>query len=284
LGANFVIECKHAPDLPCVNIDPAQLQTAIMNLAFNARDAMPDGGHLLIESEHVQIDDDYVAQEIDIEPGDYVRLSISDTGSGMDKTAQDRAFEPFFTTKPVGKGTGLGLSMVYGFARQSGGHVTIYSEVGTGTSVALYFPVVEKSRATQDRAPSPTRIKRGRGQVILVVEDNEAVRRLAIARLEELGYKTLEAATADEALELLNDLGRVDLIFTDMVMPGELDGYQLAKKAQETYSDLKFLLTSGYSKEIVIKDEDREKYPLLHKPYRIADLANHLSDLLEGGD
>ncbi|MEL7257810.1 MAG: PAS domain S-box protein [Pseudomonadota bacterium] len=280
LGASFEIECLHAPNLPNVNVDPTQLQTAIMNLALNARDAMPDGGRLLIQTDRVQIDDTYIAQEIDIVPGDYVRLSVSDTGTGMDDIAKERAFEPFFTTKPAGKGTGLGLSMVYGFSRQSGGHVTLYSEVGHGTTVALYFPVLENTEAASKEASACTPVTPGRGQVILVVEDNASVRRLAVVRLRELGYKTLEAETGDDALELLREIGQVDLLFTDMVMPGQLDGYQLAKEAQSLYPQMKFLLTSGYSKDIAIRQEDKERFPLLHKPYRMADLAEHLKKLL----
>lgn len=281
LGERYRIESRHSPDQPPVSVDPAQLQTALLNLALNARDAMPDGGRLLIETERVIVDDTYIAQETDITPGRYVRLSVSDTGIGMDETAQKQAFEPFFSTKPVGQGTGLGLSMVYGFVRQSGGHVTLYSEVGRGTTFALYFPSVEAD-APEDQPVEVGRLPRGRGEVILVVEDDAKVRRLSLARLKDLGYHPIQAADAEAALTLMEELGRVDLLFTDIVMPGELNGFELARVVTERYPQTKILLTSGYASDVMMPSLADRAFPLLRKPYRLFDLAQRLRDLLRG--
>ncbi|MEM9708232.1 MAG: PAS domain S-box protein [Pseudomonadota bacterium] len=280
MGEQYAIECRHGRHLPQINVDPGQLQTAILNLALNARDAMPQGGHLALQTDRVSIDDAYIAQETDILPGDYVRLSISDNGTGMTEAASQRAFEPFFTTKEAGKGTGLGLSMVYGFVRQSGGHVTLYSELGKGTTFALYFPVVAESEMVEPAASEDDSIARGRGQVIMVVEDNDKVRRLSIARLKDLGYNPIPAETGDAALALLEELGSVDLLFTDLVMPGSVNGYELAKRVQEMFPEMRVLLTSGYASDVVDPELAKAEFPILRKPYRLPDLAKSLGDLL----
>ena len=274
LGNTYEIVSQHEAGQPWVKLDPAQLQTALLNMALNARDAMPTGGTLILQTERVEIDDAYIAQEIDIEPGDYMRLSISDTGSGMSESAQKQAFEPFFTTKPAGKGTGLGLSMVYGFVRQSGGHVTLYSEMGEGSTFALYFPVAADAKNARDGMPSKSAPERGRGQVILVVEDDEKVRRLSMARIKDLGYTPIEACDADEALALLEDFGSVDLLFSDLAMPGSMDGYDLARTVRTRYPDIPVLLTSGYAKQMVAPDAENDHFPILRKPYRLSDLAH----------
>lgn len=280
LGEQYKIVCQHESDQPAVKVDPGQLQTAILNLALNARDAMPKGGTLILQTESIMIDDDYIAQETDIAPGSYVRLSVSDTGSGMSESAQKQAFEPFFTTKPAGKGTGLGLSMVYGFVRQSGGHVTLYSEAGEGTTFALYFPQQLDNTQSGDTSSATAAPARGRGQVVLIVEDNDRVRRLSMVRIRDLGYHPLEACNAEEALELLQDLGQVDLLFTDLVMAGSLNGYELAKVVRERYPDTSILLTSGYAKEMVMPDGERNDFPILRKPYRLSDLARAINEQL----
>ncbi|MEM6375409.1 MAG: PAS domain S-box protein [Pseudomonadota bacterium] len=280
LGAPYSILCHHAEDQPRVKLDPAQLQTALLNMALNARDAMPDGGSLILQTEPVQIDDDYIAQEIDIAPGAYLRLSISDTGSGMSESAQKQAFEPFFTTKPAGKGTGLGLSMVYGFVRQSGGHVTLYSEEGKGSTFALYFPIESEDLASSAVVTPESEPERGRGQVILVVEDDEKVRRLSMGRIKGLGYVPLEACDAQQALDLLDDFGQVDLLFTDIAMPGSMTGYDLARHVTERYPDMPILLTSGYAKQMILPDAEKPPYPILRKPYRVLDLARALGAAL----
>lgn len=282
LGTSYSIVCEHEPGQPDVRLDPAQLQTALLNLALNARDAMPGGGTLVLQTEPVEIDDAYIAQEIDIEPGHYMRLSVSDSGTGMDEDAQKKAFEPFFSTKPSGKGTGLGLSMVYGFVRQSGGHVTLYSEVGKGSIFALYFPVLETEGPAVHKPKSNAEPERGRGQVVLVVEDDDKVRRLSMSRVKDLGYVPIEACNATEALALLEDLGRVDLLFSDVAMPGSMNGYELAKVVGDMYPGMAVLLTSGYAKQVAPPDEKTKTCPVLRKPYRLIDLARALDKGLRG--
>jgi PAS domain S-box-containing protein len=284
VGARVRLRTSLAPDIWTINVDPTQLQTALINLSVNARDAMPDGGDLMIETCNVAVDDGYIAQEAHIERGDYVRISVTDSGEGMSPRVQNRAFEPFFTTKPVGKGTGLGLSMVYGFARQSGGYVTIYSEQGFGTTVSLYFPALhetgvpmpEAGKAETDTAAPD------HGRRILVVEDDPAVRRLSQARLKALGYRTLVASNADEALEVLAKHPDIDLLFSDVVMPGKMTGIDLARMVRKMRADLPILLTSGFSAGGDNSLIDAE-FSLLQKPYRQADLATRLRIVLAGG-
>ena len=284
LGANYRIKTGFADDLDPVMIDPVQLQSTLMNLALNARDAMGTGGELLFSIGNISIDDSYMAQETDMEPGDYVRLSVSDNGAGMSLEAQRRAFEPFFTTKSESGGTGLGLAMVYGFVRQSGGHLTLYSELGHGTSFGLYFPAVrqadQKDMPALDRLYEPTS-PQGRGETILIVEDSVKVRKLSIERIRDLGFETLEADSGDQAYQMLRDGAEVDLVFSDLVMPGKLNGYDLAAKVAAEFPDLKVLLTSGYASDIVTGSMPRDTpRDILHKPYRQADLAQRLHALL----
>lgn len=284
LGEPYRITTDFAADLHPVMIDPVQLQSTLMNLALNARDAMGAGGEILFSISNVTIDDSYMAQETDIEPGDYVRLSVSDNGAGMSLEAQRRAFEPFFTTKSDSGGTGLGLAMVYGFVRQSGGHVTLYSELGHGTSFGLYFPIMHQTDDAgahshqNDHGPvSP----RGHGETILVVEDNVKVRKLAIERIHDLGFKTLQASSGDQAFQMLKDGAKVDLVFSDLVMPGDLNGYDLAAKIAVEYPALKVLLTSGYASDVVTGSMTQGTgKDILHKPYRQSDLAQRLRALL----
>ncbi len=275
LGAKFRIEEHFDTDVDRVQADAVQLQSALVNLVMNARDAMPEGGTLSFALTNFEVDDSYMAQEIDVAQGSYVRLSLSDTGGGMATRTREQAFEPFFTTKPAGKGTGLGLAMVHGFVRQSGGHVTLYSEVGEGTTVSLYFPALDH-HADPARRDEDGALPRGQGQVILVVEDDDAVRRLTIERLHDLGYRTQDAATADEAWMMLEEGKKADLVFTDLMMPGALDGRALAQRVAEDYPTIKILLTSGYAQELV----DNGHIPLLRKPYRQSELAKVLHALL----
>ncbi|KIC51116.1 PAS domain S-box protein [Tateyamaria sp. ANG-S1] len=283
IGARYTIRTDFADTVGKVMIDPVQLQSALINLALNARDAMPDGGEFLISIADVIIDDDYMAQETDIVPGSYVRLFISDDGAGMTLEAQRRAFEPFFTTKADRGGTGLGLAMVYGFVRQSGGHITLYSELGHGTSFGLYFPIVRETQDAGEAIASvmPTAIPRGSAEVVLVVEDNPRVRKLSIERVRDLGYKTLEAANGDDAYVLLQSGVHIDIVFSDLVMPGTLNGYDLAAKIREEFPDVRVLLTSGYASDVVTsKLGGTKRYDVLHKPYRQSDLAKRLQALL----
>lgn len=283
IGEIYTIKTDFADAVNDVLIDPVQLQSALINLALNARDAMPKGGEFLISVANVVIDDTYMAQETDIEPGEYVRLFVSDNGEGMGLEAQRRAFEPFFTTKSDSGGSGLGLAMVYGFVRQSGGHITLYSEPGHGTSFGLYFPAYKSDPdAAHVAHPQTTALPTGAGQTVLVVEDNEKVRRLSVERVKDLGYQTLEAASGDIALDLLKGGAQVDLVFSDLVMPGTLNGYDLAAKVETLFPSIKILLTSGYASDVVTdrlgesRDDD-----VLHKPYRQADLAHRLQALFD---
>jgi PAS domain S-box-containing protein len=284
IGANYRIKTDFAADVDLVMIDPVQLQSALMNLAFNARDAMGDRGQLLVSVANVSIDDTYMAQETDIAPGRYVHISVSDNGAGMSMEAQQRAFEPFFTTKSDGGGTGLGLAMVYGFVRQSEGHVTLYSELGLGTSFGLYFPALPAQDEHGD-APVPNdaqRVPRGAGQTVLIVEDNAKVRKLSRARIRDLGFATIEAEDGDQAYQILKEGAAVDIVFSDLVMPGKLNGYDLALKIAAEFPALKVLLTSGYASDVITKSlAQGQSYEILHKPYRQSVLADRLHALLD---
>lgn len=286
MGTNFQIKTDFADTLDAVMVDPVQLQSALVNLALNARDAMGARGELQVSIANVSIDDTYMAQETDIETGDYVRLSVRDNGAGMSLEAQRRAFEPFFTTKSDSGGTGLGLAMVYGFVRQSGGHVTIYSELGLGTDFGLYFPAIaaDGELAEQAGQPIPTP-QQMRDKTILIVEDNPKVRKLSIERIRDLGYAALHAEDGDQAYAMLLDGAQVDLIFTDLVMPGDLNGYDLATKVCEEFPTIKLLLTSGYASDVVTTSmANGPTFDILHKPYRQSDLARRLYALLAGDD
>ncbi|MCE8005951.1 PAS domain S-box protein [Aestuariivita sp.] len=286
IGALFNIRVDFGEDISPVSVDPVQLQSALMNLALNAKDAMPEGGELLITVSNILIDDSYMAQETDIVPGHYVRLSVSDNGSGMSQEMQDRAFEPFFSTKSDSGGSGLGLPMVYGFVRQSGGHITLYSELGHGTSFGLYFPALEApDHATRTLPPNglPRRLPRGQGQVVLVVEDNAKVRRLSVERLGDLGFKAVEAESGDAAYAMLQSGLKAAIVFSDLVMPGTLNGYDLAAKVRAEFPDTKVLLTSGYASDVVTSAmAEGQNFDVLHKPYRLSELALRLQALLLG--
>ncbi len=263
-------------------VDPAQLQNALLNLGINARDAMLQGGKLTIEVSDAELDADYVETHGDVEPGEYVLISVTDTGSGMSQEVQERAFEPFFTTKPTGSGTGLGLSSVYGFVKQSGGHVTLYSEMGRGTTIRIYLPRDQDddsgAKTGDGRGVSPPRAK---GETILVVEDEERVRRVTTARLVSLGYRVLEAGSGPEALALLAGNRDVDLLFTDMVMPGGLSGAQLAAEVHRIHPNMRVLFTSGYAEPDVIKQAEAESGNWIRKPYTASELAYKLRLVLE---
>ncbi len=284
LGSTYHIKTESAAELDKVMVDPAQLQSALMNLALNSRDAMGGKGELLISFANVAIDDAYMAQETDIEPGDYVRISVSDNGEGMSNEAQKRAFEPFFTTKSESGGTGLGLAMVYGFVRQSGGHITIYSELGLGTSFGLYFPAVSGSEDGLEISGYLSRDQdapRGKGETVLVVEDNPKVRKLSIERIRDLGFATEKAENGDEAYRMLKEGVHADVLFSDLVMPGNLNGYELAAKVTAEFPHLKVLLTSGYASDVVTDAMAHPTpYDILNKPYRQSDLARRLQALL----
>ena len=281
LGEHIVVQTVAAANLWPAHVDRAQVETSLINLCINARDAMPEGGRLTIETSNVTLGRDYVMrEEDDIAAGDYVMLSVSDTGTGMPADIAKRAFEPFFTTKEVGKGTGLGLSMVYGFIRQSNGHIKIYSEIGHGTSVKMYFP---RSEALVP-ATAPVRYKApaGGSEHILVVEDEEAVRAIVGEQLRSLGYDVKLAGHAEEALALLR-AHQFDLVLTDVVMPGRLNGKGLADEVERSWPGTRVVFMSGYSENALMGDGRLDSgVMLLAKPHQKADLARIIRSALSG--
>jgi PAS domain S-box-containing protein len=285
LGEKIQVELKVGRELWPIETDPAQVESALANLAINARDAMPSGGKLTVETANATFDADYAAENPDAAAGDYVMLAVTDTGTGIAPEDLGRVFEPFFTTKGPGKGSGLGLSMVYGFMKQTGGHMKIYSEVGHGTVVRLYFPRTGSAAAPTAGAEAPApQATAAHGELILVVEDNADVRRTAVSQLRDLGYRTLEAATGKEALAQMNGEQDIALIFTDIVMPGGMTGWELGTAVKALRPDLPILYTSGFSETSVQDDRAHiASKQFLAKPYRKYDLAQKLRQLLGEG-
>jgi signal transduction histidine kinase/CheY-like chemotaxis protein len=283
LGETVAVETVLAAGLWQVEIDANELEAAILNLAVNARDAMPEGGRLTIETANAHIDEAYAANYAEVSPGQYVGIYVSDTGKGMDQETVARAFEPFYTTKPVGRGTGLGLSQVYGFVKQSGGHVKIYSEVGEGTTVKIYLPrlVAEEAAVVvqEDDGPAP---EGDAEETILVLEDDDDVRTYSVDILRELGYRVVEAHDGPSALRLLQRQTRVDLLFTDVVLPGGMTGAQVAEQARETRTGLKVLFTTGYARNAIIHHGRLDKgVRLITKPFGSSELASKVRDVLD---
>jgi PAS domain S-box-containing protein len=263
--------------------DAGQLESALLNLSLNAQDAMPDGGTLTLTTQEIDLDRSMIAGEPTMREGRYVMISVTDDGTGMSRETQEHVFEPFFTTKEVGKGSGLGLSMVYGFVKQSNGHVSIYSEPGLGTSVRLYLPIAE-SLAASAAAPAPREAaKTPRGdERILVVEDDPFVRSHTIASLESLGYRVSVASDGREALALLQGGARPDLLFTDVVMPGGISGWDLAQQARALVPGLLVLFTSGYpSESLTSRGALSADEMIVSKPYRLAELAKRVREALD---
>jgi len=271
------VEYSLADNIWLTEIDPGEFQDAILNLVLNSRDAMPDGGKLLIETSNIYLDEDYVALNPDAQAGDYVQLLLSDNGSGMDKNTQDHVFEPFYTTKAKDKGTGLGMSMVYGFIKRFDGFIKIYSEVNVGTTLRLYLPRVSDAEVDNTRKPLKDKKLPIGNETILIVDDEVDLLYLADKYLTELGYKTYQAETASQALEILAQHQDIDCLFTDVVMPGGINGYELAQSAIENNPALKVLFTSGFtSKTTTQNGQIHFTAQMLSKPYRKADLAQHI--------
>lgn len=283
LGENIEIELRHGEGLWRALVDPSQLEGALLNLCINARDAMKGGGHLTIETANVRLDDEYASLHPDLSPGQYVMMAVTDTGIGIAPEHLARVFEPFFTTKEKGKGTGLGLSMVFGFVKQSRGHLQIYSEVGEGTTVKMYLPRADLSEEwTPDTAASDLDA-RGGNESVLLVEDDDLVRRHAGNLLLGLGYRVIEASSGPEALQILRSAADIDLLFTDVIMPGGMNGPQLAELAQGVRPALKVLYTSGYTENAIVHQGRLDKgVQLLNKPYRRAELAQKVRLALAG--
>jgi PAS domain S-box-containing protein len=282
LGEQIEIRLDLAPQLMPIFAEPMQIEDAILNLAINARDAMPEGGRLSIETCGVILEGQ-AGEPAGLAPGRYAVLTVSDTGTGMSAEVAGRAFEPFFTTKSLGKGTGLGLSMVYGFVKRSNGHIEIDSHPGGGTRVRIHLPQVPAGRQEIPAAPleSAGSLHPAAGRVVLVVEDEKDVRTVAVKQLHDLGCRTLEAENAKAALSLLDSQEKVDLLFSDVVMPGGMNGYDLAVEARKRRPGLKVLLASGYAAHSrVQRAEPVEDIELLNKPYRKRDLAQKLGEVL----
>ncbi len=285
LTPEIEIEQHLTKELWLVEIDPGDFEDALLNLLINARDAMPDGGELTIETSNCILDEAYCARKHDVVPGEYACLTVSDSGEGISLEQQEHIFEPFFTTKLPGKGTGLGLAMVFGFAKRSGGHIDFYSELGLGTVFRIYLPKVNdetKQELTSD--PQVEALPRG-NETILVVDDEEALLGLACSALQALGYRVLTAINGVEALEYLANEKSIDLLISDVVMPGGMNGFELAEKATTICPALKVLLSSGYSEKVVVKSGQAcFSANLLSKPYSLADLARGVWAILNNDD
>ena len=276
VGGGCEVKLRTDEQLWLCHVDPSLLETALLNLALNGRDAMPDGGVLEIETRNVVLDEEAVAG---CPSGSYVRLSVKDTGCGMAPEVRDRVFEPFFTTKEVGKGTGLGLSMVYGFVRQSDGHVTIESTAGVGTTVALYLPRATQSPDAKVEAIQAEAVPGG-SERILVVEDNEDLLEATSAMLTTFGYRVLCARNGAEAIEMFGNGEEIDLLFSDVVMPNGMNGVELARAARQRNKNIKVLLTSGYAEDVMERHQAVGEFPIIDKPFRLADLARRLRSIL----
>jgi len=279
LTVSIDIQTKLAEELWTVEIDPGDLEDAILNLSLNAKDAMPEGGTLVIETRNMVLDKNYVKSNPESQSGDFVLISVSDDGMGMPKDVREKALEPFFSTKDQGKGTGLGLSMVYGFAQNSGGHVTIISELNEGTSFQIYLPRAKNEHSTDiERKSDLTELPRGK-ETVLIIDDEPALVEVATEHLKYLGYSVLSASDASQALDILAENKGVDLVFSDIIMPGDMDGCRLAQSVHELYPTHKVLLVSGFTKKQGGLPETDSAFVLellrkrLHKPYNLPELA-----------
>ena len=283
LGEDIDFELvTHAGQWKCV-IDPHQLENVVLNLAINARDAMPEGGKLTVEVSNARLDDEYAAAAGDLEPGQYVCVAVTDTGTGMTEEVIEKAFDPFFTTKGVGEGTGLGLSMAHGFAKQSGGHIKIYSELGEGTTIKVYMPRSDKPAERIEAARADRTPQQGQGEKVLVVEDDPDLRSVIVDQLTNLGYETIEAQDGPTAMTELGSSQTIDLLLTDLVMPGGMNGRELSDKAAELRQGLPVVFMSGYTRDAVIHHGRLNGGAvLLQKPFRKANLAQAIRTAMKG--
>jgi nitrogen-specific signal transduction histidine kinase/CheY-like chemotaxis protein len=282
VGPNIEVEMVGAGGLWPTKVDASQLESALLNLCINARHAMlPNGGRLTIETANKWLDD-RGARERELSPGQYVSLCVTDTGTGMEAPVIARAFDPFFTTKPFGAGTGLGLSMVYGFARQSGGQIRIYSELGKGTTMCLYLP--RFTGALDDAVnEAATAVDRGDGETVLVIDDEPAIRMVISEVLLEIGYEAIEAHDGPSGLKILQSDARVDLLITDVGLPGGMNGRQVADAARVSRPDLKVLFITGFAENAAIGNGHLDAgMEVIAKPFELAALGNKIRELLEG--
>jgi signal transduction histidine kinase/CheY-like chemotaxis protein len=284
-GEKIELITRLDPGLNPSHLDPAQFQSAILNLVMNARDAISGTGRIVIETQNVELGPDFVAENPDVASGSYVMVAVRDTGGGISPDIMSRVFDPFFTTKEIGKGTGLGLSQVYGFAKESGGHVKIDSTLGVGTTVRLYLPRSTDALVAAKPAGHPAPLQTtSSAAVVLVVEDDELVLELAADILRELGYRLLIAHDAATALQILKGDEPIDILFSDVVMPGSMSGVELAGEARRLRPRIKVLLTSGYPAMMLASQHGlEESTPLLGKPYRPQQLAENIRTVLETG-
>lgn len=280
VGPSVDVDVVTANDLWLTKIDPSQLENALLNLAINARDAMPDGGRITIEAANTVLDH-RAARERDLLAGQYLALCVSDTGTGMGPDVINRAFDPFFTTKPLGKGTGLGLSMIHGFVRQSGGQIGINSEVGQGTTVSLYLPRFAGTLEADEVSQSQVGEEPNHGETVLVIDDEESVRILMTDVLEETGYRVLEAADGTAGLEILRSDARIDLLITDVGLPGGLNGRQVADHARVARPGLKVLFVTGFAENAVVANGNLDPgMEVITKPFSMAALVSRAREIL----
>ena len=282
LGESIVLKTALAEDLWTTRIDPTQAEVALLNVLINARDAMPNGGTVTVKSENLLIEDEDTALYKTVPPGAYVVVSVTDTGIGMPQEILARVMEPFFTTKGEGKGTGLGLAMVYGFAKQSGGSVKIYSEVGHGTTVRLLFPASDQ-KAEEEAKPTIRAADRHGTETVLVVDDRPDVAAVAGTILEDFGYKVMVVDSPRTAIEILDSEARIDVLFTDLIMPGGMNGVMLARAARERQPKIKVLLTTGYAEASLERtDAGGTEFEIINKPYKRMELARRVRRVIDG--
>ena len=285
VGPQIAVDVVTAGGLWSTLIDAPQLENALLNLCINARDAMPDGGRITIETANKWLDE-RAAAERDLPPGQYLSVCVTDTGTGMTPDVISKAFDPFFTTKPIGQGTGLGLSMIYGFVRQSGGQVRIYSEVGQGTTMCLYLPrhyASEADRMADAAPPEPARAHAG--ETVMIVDDEPTVRMLVTDVLHAQGYTAIEAKDGPEALRVLQMDARIDLLITDVGLPGGMNGRQLSDAARISRPDLKVLFITGYAENAIIGNAQlAPRMQLLTKPFVMDELASRIRSMIANGD
>ncbi len=281
VGPSIVVEVVGAIGLWVTKVDAPQLENALLNLAINARDAMPDGGRLTIETANKWIDG-HAAKDRDLTPGQYISLCVTDTGTGMTPEVTTRAFDPFFTTQPLGRGTGLGLSMIHGFARQSGGQVRIYTELGQGTTMCLYFPRFAGGLDADSISKVEDEIERSSGETVLVIDDEEPIRMLITDVLEEAGYRVLEAADGPSGLKVLQSDARIDLLITDVGLPGGFNGRQVADAARQTRPGLKVLFVTGYAENAVVGNGHLDVgMQVITKPFPMTTLSVRVREIIE---
>ena len=282
VGPSIDVEVVGAGGIWTTKVDPSQLESALLNLCINARDAMPDGGRITIETANKWLDE-RAARERELSPGQYISLCVTDTGTGMTPDVMAQAFDPFFTTKPLGQGTGLGLSMIHGFVRQSGGQVRIYSELGNGTTMCLYLP---RFAGGIDEAEAPEALHAadsGHGETVLVIDDEPTVRMLMVEVLEEAGYVALEASDGPTGLKILQSDARIDLLVTDVGLPGGMNGRQVADAARASRPDLKVLFVTGYAENAAVGNGHLDTgMEVIAKPFAMAAFGNKVREMIEG--